>query len=60
MAELTYIWNGMFGIRLRISAKRSHGHSCKNRKATSKVAPRKQKQTDLKIKSGTFKEKVKK
>lgn len=37
--DLTYIWNGMFGILLRISFKRSHGHSCKNRNATSNVAP---------------------
>ncbi len=33
------ICNAMFGIASRSAANRSHGSSCRNRKATSNVAP---------------------
>ncbi len=32
-------WNGMFGMRSLSSSRRRQGHSCKKRRATSKVAP---------------------
>lgn len=38
-APLSNIWKGTFGISFLISCSLSHGHSCRNRIETSKVAP---------------------